>query len=320
MSGICRRIHSKKHLKVKKLHRIVFFWYFCRNYLKMKNLILRAITGAIYVTLICFSVLTGGWCYIIFFAIITLLALQEFYNLCNSSTGGENITTLIVDVTGGVILCVGLGCVNLALLSPFTKAVLGGTFFTLYMLYLIVRLVIQLYNHENSPLTNLAYSYMGQMYIALPLGIMSMFYTFPGGKFLLLATFIMIWLNDTGAFCVGSLIGKHRLFPRISPKKSWEGFVGGIVFAIGAAFLFKFGFPQYFEAISLIGLCGLGAVVGAFATWGDLAESLIKRTLGVKDSGTILPGHGGILDRIDSLLLVIPSTVLYLTALILYGY
>ena len=152
----------------------------------MKNLILRAITGAIYVALICFSVLNGGWSYIIFFALITLLALQEFYNLCNSSAGVENVTTLIVDMAGGVILCIGLGCVNLALLSPFTKAVLGGTFFTIYLLYLIVRLVMQLYSHENSPLTNLAYSYMGQMYIALPLGLMSMFYTFQEGKFLLL--------------------------------------------------------------------------------------------------------------------------------------
>lgn len=156
------------------------------------------------------------------------------------------------------------------------------------------------------------------MYIALPVGIMSMFYTFPDGKFLLLAMFIMIWLNDTGAFCVGSLFGKHRLFPRISPKKSWEGFAGGVIFAIASAFMFKYAFPQYFESVSLAGLCGLGAVVGAFATWGDLVESLIKRTLGVKDSGTILPGHGGILDRIDSLLLVVPASVLYLTALILY--
>ena len=147
-----------------------------------------------------------------------------------------------------------------------------------------------------------------------------MYYTLPDGKHLLLAMFIMIWLNDTGAFCVGSLIGKHKLIPRVSPKKSWEGFIGGMVFAIASGFVFKFGFPQYFESISLSGLCGLGAVVGAFATWGDLVESLIKRTLGVKDSGNILPGHGGILDRIDSLLLVVPASVLYLTALILYAY
>ena len=203
-------------------------------------------------------------------------------------------------------------------MSPFTTAVLGGTFFTVYLLYLTFRLVMQLYSQESSPLTNIAYSYMGQMYIALPLGLMSMYYTLPDGKFLLLAMFIMIWLNDTGAFLVGSMIGKHKLFPRISPNKSWEGFIGGVVFAIASSFVFKYCFPSYFENISIFGLAGMGAVVGAFATWGDLVESLIKRTLGVKDSGKLLPGHGGILDRIDSLLLVIPASLLYLTALVLF--
>lgn len=178
---------------------------------------------------------------------------------------------------------------------------------------------MQLYNQESSPLTNLAYSYMGQMYVALPIGLMSMYYTLPNGMHLLLAVFIMIWLNDTGAFCVGSLLGKHKLYPRISPKKSWEGFFGGVAFVIASAFVFKYCFHLYFTNISLCGLIGLGAVVAAFATWGDLIESLIKRTLGVKDSGTLLPGHGGILDRIDSLLLVIPATLLYLTALQLYA-
>lgn len=284
----------------------------------MKNLILRTITGAIYVALICVSVLTGGWYFIVFFGILSVIALHEFYSLTNASTGGENITTLIVDIVGGLIVCVGLGMVNMSLMPPYATAVMGGTFFTIYMLYLVVRLVMQLYSQENSPLTNLAYSYMGQMYIALPLGLMSMYYTLGDGKALLMTMFVMIWLNDTGAFLVGSMIGKHKLFPRISPKKSWEGFIGGVVFSILAGVLAKSCLPQYFESITVSGLCGLGLVVGIFATWGDLAESLIKRTLGVKDSGNILPGHGGILDRIDSLLLVVPASLLYLIAMALY--
>lgn len=285
----------------------------------MKNLIKRAITGAIYVALICACVIAGGWSYIVLFGLLAIIALQEFYQLSNASTGGENIITLIVDVVGGVILCVGLGCVNLSLMPPFTTAVLGGTFFTLYLLYLLARLVMQLYSQESSPLTNLAYSYMGQMYIALPLGIMSMYYTLNDGKALLLLMFVMIWLNDTGAFLVGSMIGKHKLFPRISPKKSWEGFVGGVIFAIVAGIVAKLCLPDFFETISTGCLAGMGFVVGIFATWGDLVESLIKRTLGVKDSGNILPGHGGILDRIDSLLLVVPASLLYLITITLYA-
>ena len=285
----------------------------------MKNLILRSITGIVYVGLICASVLSGGWLFIVFFGLIAILALEEFYNLTNASTGGENVTTLIIDVAGGLILCVGLGCVNTRCADALHHSCHGRDFFTIYLLYMIVRLVMQLYNQESSPLTNLAYSYMGQMYVALPIGLMSMYYTLPNGMHLLLAVFIMIWLNDTGAFCVGSLLGKHKLYPRISPKKSWEGFFGGVAFVIASAFVFKYCFHLYFTNISLCGLIGLGAVVAAFATWGDLIESLIKRTLGVKDSGTLLPGHGGILDRIDSLLLVIPATLLYLTALQLYA-
>ncbi len=285
----------------------------------MKNLLLRSATGIIYVALICSAVLLGGWWYVALFSLFAILALHEFYSLSNSSIGGENIITLVIDMAGGLVLTIGLSCVNIDIMPLHVTKVLGGTFLTVYLLYLCARLVAQLYSHEASPLANLAYSYMGQMYIALPLGLMSMYYTLADGPYLLLAMFVMIWLSDTGAYLVGSMIGKHKLFPRISPGKTWEGFAGGMLFAIGSAFIFKYMFPAYFGSISLGGLCGMGAVVSAFATWGDLAESLIKRTLGVKDSGKLLPGHGGILDRIDSLLLVIPASLIYLINLALYS-
>lgn len=285
----------------------------------MSNLIKRALSGIIYVALIVGAVILGGWWFIGLFCFFSIVALNEFYGLSNGSTGGENVTTLIIDLTGGFILTFGLCCINIELLSPLTTRELGGTFFTIYLLYLVVRLVAQLYGREQSPLTNLAYSYMGQMYIALPLGLMSMYYTIADGSALLLAMFVMIWLSDTGAFLVGSAIGRHKLFPRISPGKTWEGFAGGCLFAIGSAFVFKYCFPTYYSSITIEGLCGLGLVVALFATWGDLVESLIKRTLGVKDSGHIMPGHGGILDRIDSLLLVIPASLIYLINYVIYA-
>lgn len=284
----------------------------------MKNLLLRSLTGAVYVALICAAVILGGWWFIALFSLFCILALNEFYSLCNSSTGGENVITLVVDIAGGLILTVGLGCVNIGLLPPLTTKVLGGTFFVVYLLYLCVRLVMQLYSREESPLTNLAFSYMGQMYIALPLGLMAMYYTLADGTALLLGMFVMIWLSDTGAYLVGSMIGKHKLFPRISPGKTWEGFIGGMLFAVGSAFVMKYCFGAFFASTSINTLCGMGLVVCLSATWGDLTESLIKRTLGVKDSGKLLPGHGGILDRIDSLLLVIPASLVYLITVAMY--
>lgn len=282
----------------------------------MKNLITRSISGAVYVALICAAVLCGGWWFIALFSIFGILALREFYGLSNASVGGENTVSLMVDMTGGLILIVGLGCVNIpGLLPPLSTRLLGGTMVTVYLMYLVVRAVCQLYTREDSPLVNLAYSYMGQMYIALPLGLMSFYYTFAGGTHLLLAMFVMIWLSDTGAYLVGSMIGRHKLIPRISPGKTWEGFCGGVTFAVASGAVFKLCFPGYYSDISLAAMCGLGLVVSIFATWGDLVESLIKRTLGVKDSGSIMPGHGGILDRIDSLLLVVPASLVYLIIL-----
>ena len=123
---------------------------------------------------------------------------------------------------------------------------------------------------------------------------------------------MFIWLYDTGAYCVGMLLGRHRLFERISPKKSWEGVIGGIIACVAGAYVTNYWFDEFFQVPDINVWVGLSVVVAVFATFGDLVESLIKRTVGVKDSGNILPGHGGILDRIDSLLLVAPAVLIYL--------
>lgn len=152
---------------------------------------------------------------------------------------------------------------------------------------------------------------MSLIYVSAPIAIASMLYL-TCGPAIVLAMFLMIWLNDTGAFVVGSLIGRTRLFVRLSPKKSWEGFFGGMLFSIASAFLIKYCFGTYSTDLSIMQLCIMGAVVSIAATWGDLMESMFKRAANMKDSGHILPGHGGILDRIDSLLLVAPSLWLLL--------
>ena len=128
--------------------------------------------------------------------------------------------------------------------------------------------------------------------------------------------FMFIWLYDTGAFCVGMLLGRHRLFERISPKKSWEGVIGGVALAVAGAYITHYWFDEFFQVPDLHVWVGLSIVVAIFSTFGDLVESLIKRTVGVKDSGHIMPGHGGILDRIDSLLLVAPAVLIYLMLIV----
>jgi phosphatidate cytidylyltransferase len=162
------------------------------------------------------------------------------------------------------------------------------------------------------------------MYIALPFSLINVlafnatsegFVAF--NTLLPLSIFVFLWVNDSGAYCVGSLIGRHKLFPRISPGKSWEGSVGGAVFVLAAAYAISYFLDQE-QLLSMPAWLGLGLVVVVFGTWGDLVESLFKRTLGVKDSGNILPGHGGMLDRFDSSLLAIPAAVVYLYTLSMF--
>lgn len=157
---------------------------------------------------------------------------------------------------------------------------------------------------------------MSQMYIALSFSLLNVlaYHSVATGAatefnpILPLSIFIFNWVNDTGAYCTGMLFGKHRLFERISPKKSWEGSFGGAVFSIIVAIVMSL----FFDFMNMPEWIGLGLTVVVFGTWGDLTESLMKRTLGIKDSGNILPGHGGMLDRFDSSLMAIPAAVVYL--------
>ncbi|KAA6334949.1 Phosphatidate cytidylyltransferase [termite gut metagenome] len=185
-----------------------------------------------------------------------------------------------------------------------------------YLLLIIYLLISELYLKRENPLANWAYTMLSQVYVALPyalLNVLAFQYDYAVNSVdynpvIPLSIFIFIWLNDTGAYCVGSLIGKHKLFKRISPRKSWEGTIGGGALAMASSFVFA----HFFSVLPIIQWVGLALTVVVFGTWGDLTESLLKRQLGVKDSGNILPGHGGMLDRFDSALLAIPAAVIYL--------
>lgn len=275
----------------------------------MKNLITRSITGLIFVAVI----LGAAWYSAISFRglilIITILSLLEFYRLVNEKVSRW---ALYADILGGTYL-VGI----LFLLHDTQPGIPGIYLFSPYIIYLLYTFVVRLYLKEENPIESLSRSLLGQIYVALPFGLLSYiaypplapeYLLMPYNKLMVIAFFSFIWLNDTGAYIVGSLLGKHRLFERISPKKSWEGFFGGLIFALIAGWVWS----TQCTFLNTEQWIGLSAVVAVFSTWGDLCESLMKRTLKVKDSGQMLPGHGGLLDRFDSVLLATPSAAIYL--------
>jgi len=254
------------------------------------------------------GILAGNDMFTLLGCLLAGLGVAEFNRLTDPA---KSRLCQMIDIVAALVLVIGVDNFTYSLGRGYSFPTLA-IFGALYLVMLLVRLIAQLYSGDANALRSLSCSLAGQLYIALPVSLMGIIYNSAGGRALLLAMFIMIWLNDTGAYLVGSQFGRHRLFERISPKKSWEGFIGGVVFAVMSAFLFRYGFAEYYGMRSIGVLLGLGVTVSVFATWGDLVESLIKRTVGVKDSGNIMPGHGGILDRIDSLLSVAPATVAYL--------
>jgi phosphatidate cytidylyltransferase len=186
-----------------------------------------------------------------------------------------------------------------------------------YVFCIVALLIAELYRKKEKPIHNLAFAVLGQVMVALPFSLLNFIAT-PLNLHWLFAIFILIWLTDTGAYLVGCTLGKHKLFERISPKKSWEGFFGGCVFAIGASMLLWHIFTTVWPIATdttwwewLV----FAIIIIIFGTYGDLSESLLKRTANIKDSGKILPGHGGILDRFDSLLFCIPIVYIYLEIL-----
>ncbi|MDE6317615.1 MAG: phosphatidate cytidylyltransferase, partial [Muribaculaceae bacterium] len=270
--------------------------------MKKKNIIIRSLSGVVYVGALVGAVLSGGIWVILLTSILAFFAVYEF--LAMTSEGKIPRFATAVDISAAIVLQVAAG----TLITGNRKAV--ATLLGVYITLLVIRAVTQLYAEHGNPVHSLARSFMAQMYIAMPLALFSFMCTGFVPQ-LVLAMLIFIWVNDTGAFCVGSTMGRHKLFERISPKKTWEGFWGGMLFCVIAAVVMRGCFPQYYHC-TYGDMCRFGILVSIFATFGDLIESQIKRTCGVKDSGKLIPGHGGILDRIDSLLIVVPVSLIYM--------
>ena len=274
----------------------------------MKNLIIRALTGIIFVVVLVSAICIHPIFFLILFCIITGLTLWEFGGLVKHYENAN--LQRAVNVLGGVYLFIAT--------FVYTNGLTDGKIFLPYLLFIMLTMIAELYYKAPNPINNWAFTLFAQVYCAGSFSMLNFIGAEPGTPgvmsytpLFIMAIFIFVWLDDTGAYLVGSLIGKRKLFERISPKKSWEGSIGGGVVAIGVSFILA----HYFPFMSMIEWAGLALVVVIFGTWGDLTESLLKRQLHVKDSGNILPGHGGMLDRFDSSLMAIPAAVVYLYAL-----
>ncbi len=271
----------------------------------MHKLLLRSASGIIYVALIVGAIFGGAPWFSALLSLFAILAVIEFENILDHGKpqGWAAWTARVFDVLAAVAL------VNLSSLFILPTWVVISMLCVIG-LYTLVRFTLALYDKGQAAFTSAAWSVMALVYIAMPLSLLSFTYTDrPADRLLVLAMFIMIWLNDTGAFCVGSTFGKRRLFERLSPKKSWEGFFGGLVFCLAAGVGCHYILPEI--NFGLWGWLGYGAMVCVLSTWGDLFESLMKRSNHIKDSGKLIPGHGGILDRIDSLLFVAVGSFIF---------
>ncbi len=269
----------------------------------MNDLLKRTLTGAVYVAsvllAICFNPIISS----IYFGIIGLIALSEFYNITNKHY--QKLNTIPAYLTAiSLYTTVALYSFNIDCKIPLLISVA----------LLIAIFITSLYQKVENPFTSVAYLICGLFYIILPISTTNLIIQFnlEFQPLLLLSVFILAWCNDTFAYLTGVKFGKHRLFERHSPKKSWEGFVGGILASAIAGFVISY-FSNIFALQHWIIIAVIVSIVG---TLGDLVESMFKRQMGVKDSGKILPGHGGILDRFDILFIVLPIVWVYLELIV----
>lgn len=280
---------------------------------KQKNLIVRTVTGVFFVAIMVTGLLRPV-AMVTLFSLITAATMWEYTGLVNVCVPDVQVNRFI---SSAAAVCLFLA------MAAYGSGVAGAEVFIPYLLTIVYLFISELYTGNANALADWAYTMLGQMYIALPFSTLNLL-AFQQGEYgvefttlVPLSVFVFLWANDTGAYCSGSLFGRHKLFPRISPGKTWEGSVGGGLLVVILASCV--GWHEAGDGADLVASilqwAGMGVVVVFFGTWGDLVESLIKRTIGIKDSGNILPGHGGMLDRFDSSLMAIPACVIYLFAL-----
>ena len=279
----------------------------------MNNFTQRALTGAGFVSVLIAGLVFHPVFFYFVFALIVTLGLWEFYKLGKySKIEPQKFTGIFLGLT--------------VFTASFLHAakVIPGIVFVLVVPIIVILTIVELYRKTPKPIENIAFTLFGVVWIALPFSMFNYiaFIKADGNDYmvniaqigqyfdhhLILAFFLLLWSNDTFAYITGVSIGKRRLFERISPKKSWEGFFGGLIMTIVVSIILS----KYFNYYSLQTAVIIAFIISIFGTYGDLIESMFKRSIGVKDSGSILPGHGGILDRFDAVFLALPIVFVYI--------
>jgi phosphatidate cytidylyltransferase len=269
----------------------------------VNNLLLRTLTGFVFVVAIIGSILFSPIAFAILFLVFTILALHEFYQL----TGISQVSYIqnFIGITGGLALYI--------LVSLAAMEILDKNWLLILLLIPLISIICELFSKHEKPFDNISKTLTGIIYISVPFATLNFFYnpSFATGEIhphLLMGFFLILWTSDTFAYLTGMTFGKHKLFERVSPKKTWEGSIGGFIFGMLASWVLSI----YFTDLNLVQWLGLGLITIVFGTFGDLAESMVKRSMNVKDSGKLLPGHGGLLDRFDAALLAAPAVFIYL--------
>ncbi len=265
----------------------------------LSNLNQRLIVGVLGAALFVGSIIISEWTFALIFMGLTVLGQLEFYRLMEA----QGIrTNKLIGLALGIVLFAAFFLIEKELIPP------QWLYFVLPLLALIF--VMELYRKQHNPFTNIAFTLLGVIYIALPFALLHKIAFLPDGYSWhpVLGLMLLIWASDTGAYIAGKNFGRRKLFPRVSPGKTWEGWFGGMLLTLAVAY----GLGVYLTDLALYQWIGIGVLVSVFGVLGDLIESMLKRSLDVKDSGTLLPGHGGILDRFDSLIIVIPFIVAFL--------
>lgn len=276
----------------------------------MKNFIIRTLTAIAIVAVQVLCTYLSPLSLAVLFLLLTALTTNEFLGIV-TKTDDTRVSRPIV-IIGSCYLFFAFW------LNTLTA---GGALivFAPYLVFLLYCYIKELYGKHPNPIANLGIIMLSQLYIVLPLALINVlaftqFDCYIGAKAyyaIPLAIYIFIWINDTGAYLSGVTLGRHKLFPRISPKKSWEGSIGGALLTVASAFAIA----HFYTFMNTWQWIGMALVVVVAGTFGDLTESMIKRQIGIKDSGHMLPGHGGFLDRLDSMLFAIPAVVVYLLAI-----